>query len=108
MNTQPNDGGPAFPIATEHVQFIADSKGEPTAKIARSLGTYPGMSLRDYFAAHAPSREIENIIPETGKEAGDWLGVEKFNWREHYPMAAAKARMIWADAMLAARGKEDA
>jgi hypothetical protein len=53
------------------------------------------MTLRDYFAAHAPASEIERIV--------------KCNFSEHYPMAVAKARMIWADAMLAAsERKEDA
>jgi len=75
MNTQPNDGGPAFPSY-------------------RDIRT-SGMTLRDYFAAHAPASEIERIV--------------KCNFSEHYPMAVAKARMIWADAMLAARErKEDA
>ena len=36
------DGGPAYP------QAVVDHSGE-----ARALSLYDGMSLRDYFAAHA-------------------------------------------------------
>ena len=82
MSTQPTDGGPAFP----HLPYSSDSRNWSDGS--------KGMSLRDYLATHAPASEIERIV--------------KCNFSEHYPMAVAKARMIWADAMLAARRKEDA
>lgn len=40
--SQPNDGGPAFPLAFTHAE----------------MGHFPGMSLRDYFAAHALAGEL--------------------------------------------------
>ena len=48
-----NDGGPAFPIATHHVQSIANVEGKTVATVSQELGTYPGMALRDWFAGMA-------------------------------------------------------
>jgi hypothetical protein len=56
---------------------------------------------------HAPEKEIESCIPETAGELSQWLGVENYTWIEHYPMAIAKARGIWADAMLADRERKE-
>jgi hypothetical protein len=48
MNT-PNDGGPAFPLqASEY----------------GGHGSEPGMSLRDYFAIHAPEPSTEAIATQ--------------------------------------------
>jgi hypothetical protein len=65
MNTPINDGGPAFPIATEHVQQIADRTGETVAQVSHKLGTYPGMALRDYFAAAALQGFVVNNSTDT-------------------------------------------
>lgn len=47
MNQKPiNDGGPAFPVeASIHMN--------PTTGAATTTNAHPGMSMRDYFAAHA-------------------------------------------------------
>ena len=91
MNAQIKDGGSAFPVT-----FIDGPSGQPCA--------VAGMTLHDYFVAHAPSSEIEGIIPSTVKDISGWLGIAAdYDFQIHWPMALAKARGIWADAMLAAR-----
>jgi len=47
--TKPNDGGAAFPLPREH-----NNIGDFTIR--------SGMSLRDYFAAMALTREIHAIV----------------------------------------------
>ena len=91
MNTQTNDGGPAFP------QFA----------ISDNYEFHPGMTLRDYMIIHAPASEVDSCIPDSVGEIAKWLGIENYTWREHYPMALAKARGIWADAMLSARERKE-
>ena len=69
-----NDGGPAF----------------PRTEVGTEGGCFPfsGMSLREYFAAHAPP-------PPSG-----WIGDRK-DKNEIYAML--EWRWFYADAMLAAR-----
>ena len=81
--SNPNDGGPAFP------QTDCNACGSSH----RSTGhEEPGMTLRDYFAAHAPPMDD--------------------TWRSLYEPTtqpqAAKIRwaLWWADAMLKAREKK--
>lgn len=86
-----DDGGPAYPSW--------DVPGELDGPVMR------GMSLRDYFAAAAPAAEIEGMTPNAIKECEKFLGIDagQYNWIEHYPQMVAKARYMWADAMLRAR-----
>lgn len=74
-----NDGGPAFPAFEAGRQGFADI---PTTHDRH----YPGMTLRDYFAAQALGYLMRHFsrLPETG------------------PLLATDAYLI-ADAMLAAR-----
>jgi len=60
------------------------------------------MTLRDYYMAHAPAEEIDVIIPS---KRAEWLGIREDQYRmpEHYILCLAKARALWADAMLAER-----
>lgn len=94
MNTQTNDSGPAFPMPAHNSAI-----GEQTHPIY-------GMTLRDYMIIHAPALEVDCCIPNGVGEIAKWLGVENYIWKEHYPIALAKARGIWADAMLAARERK--
>ncbi len=65
-----------------------------------------GMSLRDYFVAHAPQVEIQSLIPNTVGESKLWLGLtEEYDYDKHHILELAKARGIWADAMLSERLK---
>ena len=80
---QPNDGGPAYPVPG--LQHDED---------------FYGMSLRDYFAAHASDSDVKDqaeilrakLILEIK------LGVLPDDWR-------ATCRYMHADAMLKARGQ---
>lgn len=76
-----DDGGPAFPTSEEH-GFNSGA---------------PGMTLRDYFAAHAPigvADANEAFYREHGRNArtSEMLDV------------LARLRIAYADAMLKARG----
>ena len=48
-----NDGGPAFPVQTRHVDEITNNNGEPVATVTRDTGFITGMSLRAYIATAA-------------------------------------------------------
>lgn len=76
-----NDGGPAFP---------------ETPKSADTNQSYVqgGMTLRDYFAAHATDADIEPFLD--GMTAAGIVGPKAATYR-------AKARFGFADAMIAAR-----
>lgn len=72
-----NDGGPVFPV-TE-----LNGQGEQEL-------THPGMTLRAYFAAHAPITYAD-AIEKLGKVAGKY---EAVRW-------LVEAKVIYADAMIA-------
>lgn len=81
------DGGPVFP---SHV----------------TCGPiYKGISLRDYLIVHAPPEEIKDIAPNTIGGCADFLGIalSEYIGSRHYVLVLAKARGIWADAMLKER-----
>ncbi|WP_300727325.1 hypothetical protein [Pseudomonas sp.] len=94
------DGGPAFPVADyDHMVF------EPKT-VAETKRDLSGMSLRDYFAAHASIDHDEvgvcYAVAIVGRDmpdfAADPLGNSAF-WAEY----RARMRYIEADAMLVAR-----
>lgn len=60
------------------------------------------MTLRQRFACHAPTREIDSIIGETRSDAADFLGIpfSEYDGRVHDLRAVSKARYLWADAMI--------
>lgn len=80
-----NDGGQAFPC----LELNGDGQQEMTC---------PGMTLRDYLAAHASDADVlaqaELIRAETGRETG--ISILPDDWR-------SKARYMHADEMLKAR-----
>jgi hypothetical protein len=87
-----NDGGPAFPIATKHVQSVADREGVPVATVSKNLGTYPGMSLRDWYAGMALQGYMAYSHPQS------IVGT--------FPESAAETAYQCADAMIAARERK--
>lgn len=103
-----SDGGPAFPGKHTQVRRVfsgrqhlgygeqQDQYSEQEVEVLHS-----GMSLRDYFAAHAPF---------TYQDAFDRLDLEGEcvgPWPVHRVMERlAELRMEYADAMLEARGKQ--
>ena len=90
-----NDGGPAFPTSPNGV--------DPTWAAART----GGMTLRDYFMAHAPAQEIADVVPADIRGCAQYLGIEPSAYKApvHYFQVLAKIRGEWADAMLAEREK---
>lgn len=83
MSATPNDGGPAFP----HHEVWDEAKPE--------IGWIGGgMSLRDYFAAHAPPADQEwlnTYARNEGVITPGWVNA-KTSWAYY-----------WADSMLKAR-----
>ena len=86
-------GGPAFPVADSHhangqIQYGSN-----------------GMTLRDYFAAHAP-KEMYDLEGWAACDCEEVLGLPEgvaYNWRKHYIPLLAKRSYEYADAMLKAR-----
>jgi hypothetical protein len=64
-----------------------------------------GISLRDYLALTAPVIEVEAAAGYSVRETSEFLGIpeSEYDCRKHWILAVAKARYLWADAMLAAR-----
>lgn len=82
------DGGPAFPniASDERVGVYVGDKG---------------MSLRDYFAAHAPDCLMNGdlALPDICMLLG--VSEKEYDWKFHWPKAVAEIRYRYADAMIA-------
>ena len=67
-----------------------------------------GMTLRDYYIAHAPASEIADLIPKTVEGFARYIGIppSEYVGERDYLKAIAKARGEWADAMLEEREKK--
>lgn len=85
--TKTDDGGPAFPL-------VGDGDNRRTV---------PGMSLRDYFAAHAPPMPLDLFDMSLSSE-------ERGQGKSSPTLAClirsrreAEWRMLYAESMLAAR-----
>lgn len=63
------------------------------------------ISLRDYFAIHAPASEI--VVPDTVLGCAQALGLDlkDYDDSQHYTRVVARARYAYADAMLVEREK---
>lgn len=84
-----------------------------------TFGDFAGMSLRDYFAAHAPSIPYAWFEPVMGSERPEFEGVRNASgefestnqdvidaWKlEHYKQQCIQWPYAWADLMVAARVK---
>ncbi len=107
-----NDGGPAFP------RPASEFTGSGTCPDGNDpIRAQNGMSLRDYFAAHAPHEPqfwfkpiMQSKCPETIWDRG--MQYENYptnereiqNWRDEYDKQRfIQWPMAWADAMLTAR-----
>lgn len=93
MTSQQNNGGPAFPVAR-----VVGVQG------GMHCGSN-GMTLRDYFAANVNGKDLDSLVPKSTEDICRFLGipVSQFKVEVHYPMALAKARYMFSDAMLAQR-----
>lgn len=110
--TTKNDGGPAFPITdsqTVHRISAAACEGitDPTEKdkvyLAAAVAAAGGMSLRDYFAAHAPISVQDALIAE-GFDTSS-VGTLQHEHFIEVMMRLAEMRMDYAEAMIAERAK---
>lgn len=81
------DGGPAFPIRG----LLNDAD-------------FNGMTLRDYFAAHAIDWSCNDMTLGGVAEHLD-IKTADYKWEIHWPMFVAKRAYAMADAMLAERNK---
>ena len=78
-----------------------------------SLGDFqngwPGLTKREYFAVHAPAKEIEDNGPNTLRECAAYLGISESEYAKdgasHYRSIVADLRSKWADALLEALAK---
>ena len=87
-------GGSAFPLATGWVETTG-ARGQKIV-VVRELDR--GMSLRDYFAAHAPAIPDWYIASPLARYSDSDLTTVRFKLMSAWPYA-------WADAMLAERAK---
>lgn len=92
-------GGPAYPSAIRHEgsEAITGFVGEEIEPGTTSY--YPGMTLRDYFAAKANEKDIVDMIH------AHFLSEHARNHNEYVPLTRQQARFAHADAMLAERAK---
>ena len=89
MSNEIKTGGPAFP----EIRIQKGDNYNPSIKVY-----YPGMKLRDYFAAKALPE-----IMRTAYEGIDQYGIKEGASTADVKLHAAKEAYSWADAMLAAR-----
>ena len=87
MSAPINDGGSAFPSPPSQHSNGFYSTGE-------------GMTLRDYFAAAATEKDIQEFIPATCGEA------DQFRQKHGFLPSRQWARYCHADVMLKARGEK--
>lgn len=90
MSQPIDDGGPAFP---SEEQIRCNGEVCDTRK-------FPGMTLRDYFAAAATEKDIQEFIPATCGEA------DQFRQKHGFLPSRQWARYCHADVMLKARNRQ--
>ncbi len=108
-----DNGGQAFPLATGWVEDTQDG-GPKKVVTVRELDH--GMTLRDYFAAHAPAQRTDftdyGAAAVVGREMPDYPGDDASEQaRIDHQIATAQfridldvaLRLRWADSMLKAR-----
>lgn len=97
-----NDGGPAFPSQTD---TFRTPEGRAVGRPAES-----GMTLRDYFAAHAPEQTGDDDDPEwVSQRAAVPLPknmTDQDALRLFWARCESELRYAYADAMLKARERQ--
>ena len=87
-----DDGGAAFPITIESQSIPGYCVGEQMM----------GLSIRDWFAGQATQEDIEEYMPQTQGQLGDWC---KSHGGADANQVRPWAKYKYADAMLAERAK---
>lgn len=103
-----NDGGPAFPCAIQTgTKDFVDIEGRSVTPNVPVFQHFPGMTLRDYFAAHAPVHDLSQMIPHHLHDLCRVIGIplDEYKAEVHYLPFIVALRYRWADAMLAERAK---
>ena len=91
-----DNGGPAFPRLG-----VYPNDDKPIGMSAEG-----GMTIRDYFAVHAPAEEIDAMSPQDTKQCAEFLGIEAGTYKHNmWPIVLAKLRYQCADAMIEERAK---
>lgn len=92
MNTK-DTGGPAFPC---HPEIVPHKERD-----------FAGMTLRDYFMAHAPAEPQPWFIPEMPPEPDPGMFFDEHGaWvAEQYKQRYVQWPAVWADEMLKARDR---
>ena len=85
--------------------MIKDTGGSAFPTIGACHGDDTGMTLRDYFAAHASEADIAPHLLGPWKEhiLTDYNGAKYIASRAQTTLPQAQARYLFADAMLKAR-----
>jgi hypothetical protein len=100
-------GGTAFPLQFEVRGPAVDPITGATVKDGHSHGhVFVGMTLRDYFAVHAPiMSQLPVLTAETliGRALPDGYFEKEIFWLD----VDAKQRHLWAEAMLRARQESE-
>ena len=106
MNTK-YTGGPAFPSGDEEIKH-SQEYGYSIIRESRAL--HEGMTLRDYFMAHAPAEPQPWFIPEMPPEPdlGKFFDEHSAWVAEQYKQRYVQWPAAWADEMLKARDREKA
>lgn len=91
MSDEP-ENPPAFPVPEQNLPGFVDSNGVNWS--ARKIPAQPGLTMRDYFAAHCPVTFTEFL--------SGWRGTSQASLSESLD-AFASLRVNYADAMLKAR-----
>lgn len=97
MSTMIDDGGSTFAMPVSHV---------PVTGVHTWNNAQLGMSLRNYFAAHAPTQIGDDTDPKwisgrTGIALPQASG-DDVAWAKFWAACEAKLRFEYADAMIAA------
>ena len=94
------DGGSAFPSPGV---VLTGTNGD----LSRQQGAYGGMSLRDYFAIHAPEPSTERVTAQQTLDRGRNPHNDSYKPRLRTELEIkSDLRYSYADAMLKARIKE--
>ena len=88
MTDKRDDGGPACPHEADYV------RGEKMGEYVFNVDFHPGLSLRDYFAAHASDKDVD-YYREYKAPAG--------RSKRLPTKSVVEARYLFADAMLKER-----
>ena len=72
------------------------------------IGVDCGLTKRELFALQAPAKEIEDMTPPSIEGCAKLLGIPFANYKAdtHYYQVVMLLRRKWADALIAALGKE--